>query len=494
MKFRLFALSVLFFGTLLVPDAALCQIIDDSPTRVQTTLDPGFKLIGTLRPKNVHQINTSRWTIGCEVLDREYASYDSYKEYLAPLGIKRIRLQGGWARTEKEKGLYDFAWLDYIINDAISRGLEIWLETSYGNPIYPGGGGRSLAGGIPASEEGLTAWDNWVRAMAQRYKDKVRDWSMWNEPVMSDPEAVFAFNIRTAEIIKSVIPNARIGALVLMQADYAHVGPFLERLKKENKFHLFHWIVYHHYTPNPDEPYPEVEKMKAVIRSYSNDLKLWQGESGVMSEWGPVGALNKMHWTELTQAKWDARRMLGDLGHDADSGIFTIADYQYRTTPWINGLARYGLIKADTADRGFKILKVKTAWYTVQNIVSVFNDDLQRDTAFNCQVACEKSLAVFGFHFTESQSPLFVFWNKSDIPQNDNATLPATFTVKNESFKDPVWVDTITGNVYKIPDNAVSSDGNDTTFINVPVYDAPAFITGRDNLDLDFSEFVKANP
>lgn len=486
-------LSILCAFFFLAP-CAQGQVIDDSPTRVQTTLSPGLKLTGTLRPKNVREISTSRWTIGCEVLDREYASYDSYKEYLAPLGIKRIRLQGGWARTEKEPGLYDFAWLDYIIDDARSRGLEILLETSYGNPIYPGGGGRSLAGGIPSSEEGLAAWDRWVRLMAKRYKNRVRDWAVWNEPPMSNPDAVFAFNVRTAEIIKSEIPDARIGALVLTQSDYGHVGPFLEYLKKKDKAELFHWLVYHHYTPNPDAIYPEVEKMAAVVRSLNPKLKLWQGESGVQSEWGPIGALNKLPWTELTQAKWVARRMLGDLAHNADSSIFTISDYQYRTTPWINGLARYGLVKADTADRGFKILKVKTAFYAVQNIVSVFNDEVKLDNGRECAITGEKPVTVTRYRFCKNDSPLVAFWDHSSVPRDANDTFKAVLTVPDAVFENPVWVDTITGNAWTMPAESVRVENGNTTFLDVPVYDAPAFIAERAQLDLEANEFVKFNP
>lgn len=130
----------------------LCgQFLDTSPDRVKAYLDIPFKRIGTIRPVNVNEIKSSNWTLGCEVLDRDYTNYDSYKEYIPALGIKKIRLQGGWAKTEKQKGVYDFAWLDHIIDDAISRGLKIWLQTSYGNPIYEGGGGVDLGGGFPVS-------------------------------------------------------------------------------------------------------------------------------------------------------------------------------------------------------------------------------------------------------------------------------------------------------------------------------------------------------
>ena len=48
------------------------------------------------------------WSIGCETLDRDYADFDQFN-------------QSGWAKTEKEKGKYDFAWLDHIVDGLIER-------------------------------------------------------------------------------------------------------------------------------------------------------------------------------------------------------------------------------------------------------------------------------------------------------------------------------------------------------------------------------------
>ena len=139
---------------------------DTSPERARTDIKPGFERIGTIRPRGASEIAGSNWTLGCETLDRDFAIYDEYKAYLVPLGIKTIRLQGGWAKTEKVRGVYDFAWLDTLVDDARGRGLNILLETDYGNPLYKGGGGADLAGGFPTSEESLAAWDRWVEAMA----------------------------------------------------------------------------------------------------------------------------------------------------------------------------------------------------------------------------------------------------------------------------------------------------------------------------------------
>jgi hypothetical protein len=465
-----------------VAAAVSAQVIDNTDTRVQTTLDPGMRRIGTLRPKGVGEIGSSRWTLGCETIDREYSDYDAFKEYLPALGIRRIRLQGGWARCEKDPGIYDFAWLDHIIDDARSRGLEIWLETSYGNPAYPGGGGRTLSGGFPKSEEGLKAWDAWVEKMAERYKGKVRDWSMWNEPdghKEHTPERVTEFNIRTAEIVKRVIPDARIGGLVLCGPKTNYVEHFVKTLAERNKLDLFHWVVYHGYTRNPDDHNAGVQKIKPIMARYAPNMRLWQGECGTQSEWCPSGALSKYPWTELTQAKWDTRRMLGDLGNGADSEVFTAADLDYRTTSFHNGLVRYGLIKTAGAAEGYKVLKVKTAYYAVQNVVSVFNDGLELIPDYPCEAACASPLAVYGHRDIKSGQQVCVFWNKGVVPSNHNDTVSATLTVTGGAFAEPVWVDTLTGGVYEIPKESVVAEGGKVVFRGVPAYDAPVFITDK---------------
>jgi hypothetical protein len=55
----------------------------------------------------------------------------------------------------------------------------------------------------------------------------------------------------------------------------------------------------------------------------------------------------------------------------------------------------------------------------------------------------------------------------------------ATLKIKGGSFKHPVWVDVITGNVYEIPTEKLSVTAQIITFKDIPVYDAPAFITDK---------------
>ena len=450
-------------------------VIDTSPDRAKTDLNPGLRRIGTVTPRGANEISGSNWTLGCETLDRDFAIYDEYKAYIVPLGIKTLRLQGGWAKTEKVKGVYDFAWLDALVDDARSRGLNVLLETDYGNSVYAGGGGFDLAGGFPTSGVALAAWDKWVEAMAIRYKGKVRDWAMWNEPDINKkhtPEDIAVFNIRTAEIVKRVIPDARIAGLSLASSNPKLLDQCLKALADRGKTDLFHWFIYHGYEFNPGKSYKNVEEQKATLAKYSATAKMRQGENGCPSETATRFALSKHPWTEASQAKWDLRRMLGDLGHDVESAVFTICDFNH-TGREIN---RKGLLHA-TPDK--RVDKIKLAYYAVQNAVSVFDDRLERIKAPAIEVTDEKATACFAYRDKATGQNLVALWDDSATPGDSFATRPVQVTVKGLAFKEPVWVDLVSGRIYEIPSERVSVSGNATTFKDLPLYDAPILIAEK---------------
>ena len=266
-----------------------------------------LKRLGAVAPRNAAEIEDSNWFLGCETLDRDYADFNQYKEYLCPLGIKYLRFQGGWAKTEKEQGVYDWRWLDHIIEESVGRGLKPWLQTGYGNPVYPGAGGENLGAGMPLSETGLAAYERWVGKMAARYADKVFDWEVWNEPNFGDnkvntPEITADFNIRTARIIKEIQPGARISALALGHIDIDYVERFFRYLHGHDACGLFHNVTYHDYSYNPDGNKLAVYKMRQIVEKYAPGLILRQGENGAPSEGNAGGALADYNWSELSQA------------------------------------------------------------------------------------------------------------------------------------------------------------------------------------------------
>jgi len=469
-------------------------MIDDTHDRVQTTLKPGLKRIGTITPRNARDVGRSNLAIGCEMLDRDYGDFEQFKAYIPPLGIKRVRIQAGWAKTEKQKGVYDFAWLDRIVDYLCAQGMDVLIETSYGNPIYPGGGGASLSDGMPTGEVALAAWDAWINVLAAHYKNKVKDWSTWNEPSNSKgntTEIVADNNIRTAEIIKKHIPDARIAGLVIGSPNVRFAEPYMKALRERGKTGLFHWIVYHDYSLNPDTVYPRVEEFAAMVRKYAPGMKVWQGEAGATSDRHYSTKISSAEWnSELTQCKWNARRMIGDLGHGIESLIFTFYDPAYdqpeRYSKFIDPLwirtrtdrfmKRMGLVKCNEDG---KLLKVKPAYYTVQNIASVFDSSLEPIVGFTCDIQCAKQTTAYLFRKKGRGSHLLAFWDCSSNPENQNETTPAQITLTGVTFDEPVWVDTVTGAIYELPKDRIVTEGGKTVLKDIPLYDAPAFITDK---------------
>ena len=497
---NIFTFSIVFALLLFEGPQVQAQKEYVSKERVQTDIKIDLPLIGSVKLRSVTEIASSNWMIGCETLDRDFADYDAYKTYLPLLGIKLLRMQAGWAKTENAIGVYDWAWLDHIVDDAISRGLQPWLQTSYGNTLYKNGGGANLGAGMPTSKEALAAYYKWVETMVKRYKNKVTNWEVWNEPNFGDntintPEMTAELNIRTAEIIKRIQPTAKVSGLALGHYNAEFVDRFFKYIGDRKKMKLFDNMTYHDYAYNPDANYHEVYLIRKSLDKYAPAVKLRQGENGAPSAGGPGrGAIGDYNWTELSQAKWNVRRMLGNLGHDIECSIFSIIDMAYNSGP-IKRLNIKGILKSDSTRQ---VIRPKVAYYAMQHVASIFDNTLERlkglehtytiasaaNGQFKYTKSTDRSLAVFGFKNINNRRQLYAIWMDEAIPAESNVVKLLDFTFSNGDFENPVLVDIITGGVYEIPAGQWSKTGTTYTFKNIPVYDAPVLIADKSLLHL----------
>lgn len=457
-----------------------------------------FPEMGQIKPRSSHEIAASPWSIGGETMDRDYTIFDNWKEHLAPLGAKKIRLQAGWAKCEPEKGVYNFQWLDEIIDGVLESGVEPWLQCSYGNPIH--GGEAKLGGGMPVTPEALDAWDRWVSAMATRYSGRVKIWEVWNEPDLH-PEKVTAeqyavLYIRTAEIIKKEIPDATLYAGSLaFPGKTEFTERFLSYLKERDKLHLVDEITFHGYYFLPAQaywaPYRLNEKedvfspllLHQVVQKYSDKIKIRQGEQGAPSEPGS-GALGEWEWTELKQAKWLPRRLLTDWGHGIPASYFGIMDmnYAYGKGDKFNKMNTKGLIKANE-DRTVDYLK--PSYYAFQHLSSIFDYTLEPTITYPYQCNNKRELSLYGFEHIISGFQAVAFWYSDEWPTDNLETDEINFTFPNGSFTDPVLVDIRTGKIYDIPDNQWSKNGTEYSFKKIPVYDSPLLIIEKSLLRIN---------
>lgn len=456
--------------------SSLLLINQQATGQIQT----GWKELGTLKTLPAKEIKSSRWSIGGETLDRGYADYDAYKPYLGPLGAKRIRLQGGWAKSEKVKGQYDFTWLDEIVNDALAQGVQPWLQASYGNPIYEGGGDAALAGGLPHSEEALEAWDKWVAALVHHFKDRVHEWEIWNEPDLGNKftaKDYAKFYERTGDIIRAEQPNARLIGLALCCMNWGDYSQeFVSHLASVNKRHLIDIVSFHGYKYRPEDTYPMVDEVRDIVLKENKKAQFWQGENGAPSvkKGETIGAMREYDWSELTQAKWDLRRVLGDMGNDVDvTNLFSMSDMYYGNNDHMKGYNAKGILKTRP---DLSIERPKMAYHAYQHVTTFFSGDIKKA---KFEITPVENLQAYLYSKGNKKGNVLNLWMARVAPtEDDSEHKEVTFTVDNLDIKRPVYVDLITGKVFMIPESVYERNPkNKITFKNLPVPDYPVVVT-----------------
>ena len=441
-----------------------------------------FEKIGEITPRHAREIQSSNISIGAEMMDRDFTIYANWKDYLGPLGAKKARIQSGWAKCENEKGVYNWAWLDAIIFDMVDQGVEPWVNLSYGNPVYSGGGGTTLKQKhLPSTEEALQAWEQYVGAIVNRYKNVVDEWEIWNEPNYGISNKKFAeFVVRTARAVKSEQPDAKVIGIALGSGvDYEYADQVLVEIEKLDGISLLDEIAHHRHIVAPEENVPEIE-LERVVDKYSKKILTRQGEAGCPSEMDTTFALNNMEWSEIQQSKHILRRLMCDLGRGKETSIFTIIDSKYIR----NGEVVWnhkGLL-ASTEDQ--KVSHKKEAYKAMQHVTSIFDFSLQPIQSFAWEAGNDDNLYVFAHENIYSHQQVVACWFGNQKPTESVNTKKLNLKFYNGNFKTPVYVDLRTGEVFEIPDNQWSKSGTVYEFNNIPVYDSPVLIAEKSLLKI----------
>lgn len=448
----------------------------DSFTQTKA-VDISFKKIGHVKPRHANEIKSSNWSIGAETMDRDYSIYKNWKAYLGPLGVKKARIQGGWAKTEKSKGVYDFKWLDEIIFDMNEQGVEPWMCLCYGNSLYSEGGGVRLGAQIPGSENSLQAWTKWVRAVVSRYIDIIDEWEIWNEPDLRGSNAAQAyarFMLHTAENIRKIQSKAQILTMSTAGVNIKFVKEVLEIAKQQNMLHLIDQVTYHPYNLNPDKSYKAVAELRQTVKAFSPHIRIRQGENGCPSMQRKTKALRDYDWTEISQSKWALRRLLGDFGHDIESSYFSIMDMKYP-----DEMNAKGLLKSRDDQT---VEYAKPAYYAVQNLAAIFDNRLTRIKNFHYTAKTEQSISVFAYENKQSGLCIITIWFDGEVPSDNNSKTDVDFTFTNGRFERLVYIDLRTGAVYEIPESSYSIQDNKYIFKAIPCYDSPILIADQSNI------------
>ncbi len=447
-----------------------------------TTL--GYQPVARLRPRHAREISGSPWGIGCETLDRDYVDFAHTGPHLGDLGAKHVRLQAGWAKCEPTPGgPYGWAWLDTIIESCLEQGVKPWLQLSYGNPGYEGGGGIGLAQGIPVSEEALAAWDRWARALAERYGDRVTHWEVWNEPDLFGavtPEAYKDFFIRTAIQVRAARPDAKMIGLVLChKAEFAE--DWLAALAASGRADLLDEISFHLYPQNPDHSIEIADKIKTYAARHGISVPLRQGETGAPSDAVQVGALSGLPWTERKQAAWDLRRLLAHHARGYAMSLFQLGDMYYAKQQGglFEGRNPKGLL-CILPDKS--VAYRKPAYFAAQHIFSMFDDAYPLAPLPAHPGRFPISTAAYAWQRTADTSPNLVAWWRNDGPPDVMAPPLTVVGLDAIPLREPVLVEFLSGIVFAPPKWFASSP--EAAWAMLPCSDTPLALAERDSLPL----------
>jgi hypothetical protein len=442
---------------------AAMQAAVGSTSRAEENRDSGdfpSDVVGKVRPRRSVSIAASPLSVGFETLDRKMFDPQRTYDHLAQLGVKWARAQTGWARTERTKGQYDFAWLDSVV-DALRRiGVQPWFNLGYGNRLYtPEAPDDSAVGWVPLnSAEAKQAWVNYSRRIADHFRDRVQHWEIWNEPNIrgfwkpKEPRAADYLELvkMTVPEIRCRVPDAVIigGALAGMPRKYLAECMDLGLGDHVDK------ISYHPYRPVPEENYePEVLAWRKLVARHKPGIKLWQGENGCPSQKGSAGALRQYEWNETRQAKWLLRRILTDLRLGIElTSYFHLVD-----------LVNYNWGSGPTGQTNFKGLlrgtdyTPKPSYFAYQCLCALFDSETQRaDLTIRFETAGEGQPVdpdkIHRAGFRRGRHALCAYWWPARL-QEDFATRQIRASIgggPDVGFQTPVLVDPLTAKVYTI--------------------------------------------
>ncbi len=356
---------------------------------------PNLTYLGKLKNRRGPEIGSSRLGVGFECLDRDMWDTGQAWPVLADLGVKWARVQTGWAKTEKEPGVYRFAWLDEIVDKLLERGVQPWLSISYGNPVYTRNMNVAVPGVSPnyqgCSEHGVgfppihtveerRGWQNYVRALVRHFRDRVTHYEVWNEPDLlsfwkCQPKAAEYVDLvrLTAGPLRQEQPHAKLIGGAIAWGMTVWSLKYLEDCFRAGLHELIDIVTYHGYKSVPERhSAQEIAAFRHLLDAYNPSLEYWQGEAGVQSKVpneGNAGALAGMKLDEAIQARMLLRRTLLELHNGCSmSSYFHMADFAHYAGD--KRTYHYGLVRLEDGSP-------KPAFQALQTLCTLLADPMQ---------------------------------------------------------------------------------------------------------------------
>ena len=245
-------------------------------------------------------------------------------DLIAAAGVKFIRMDFGWAGTERQKGEYNWSAYDELTANLEKRGLRAIYILDYSNPLYeetvvsrnPITGKEQKDVASPQHPESVAAFARWAGAAAKHFSGRRIIWEIWNEPNITfwkpkpDVRQYTALALATAKAVRAADPNATIIGPATSEVPVKFLEEFfaggaLEQLDAVSVH------PYRSYSKGPETAAEDYAKLRVLIEKHAP--KPAKREMPIISgEWGYSTFTNKGVVLE-TQAAFLVRQQLANL-------------------------------------------------------------------------------------------------------------------------------------------------------------------------------------
>lgn len=457
-------------------------------------------------------VKDSHLGAGFEVLDHRTAyDFDKVIPIMKYSGVKWARLQSGWQRAEKKEGVYDFGWLDHIVDELNKAGIHPWFSLSFGNGIYMEGAqplpphGNYFFSPTRFGERGIYGWTNYVKAMATHFKGRVDHYEVWNEPnagflrlpntgakiQAEEPEEYVKLVAITEKALHEVDKDAIVIAGAI--SGCAICNEYMQKLFKAGIAKYIDVFSYHPYGGSLEAYWGDrLEYIKELIKESGKDIRIWQGENGRPSD--SIRLHRGYKSTEGSQARYLTRRYLTDLKLGLDmTSYFLCCDIGNGYLP--NGAVHaQGVIDATNPDKYF----AKLSFNAMQSMAYIFDSETKKvvgnfETNYpqgysNTTLPNEYFVSTVAC-FKRKDVPIFTYYCPTHIDADYTFKIVNIQTWIDKEiyhFENPILIDPITAKVYRIKKMIDFCDGNygyNTQFMRMPLLDYPLIVTDAKLLD-----------
>jgi uncharacterized protein (TIGR03437 family) len=213
-----------------------------------------------------------------------------------------------WTALEPLRGVWNFAPLDAWVAAAEANGIPDIILTLGQTPAWASSNPDDVnyvGAGAPAPPSNIQDWNDYITAVAQRYKGRIRYYEIWNEPndntYFTGTVAQLAQLTQNAyQLLKTVDPQNTV------MSPAAYSAGYLDTLLAAGASQYVDVIGYHIYATPPESTGPLLANVRLVMNKYG---------LGALPLWDTEGASGDNTTPPAQAAAYMARKYLVDLAY-----------------------------------------------------------------------------------------------------------------------------------------------------------------------------------